>query len=232
MIRCWQVEVERRSAVLHNATRWEADFRWALCTSTAFNPARGSASNPAARTAPQLPVRAPRRALSATLSEGSEGLAALALRATGNVDVQLRRKSRAVASKSSPTFTRAPTATSAAAGSQRRIRREVAPVMRCRGPDAPQVRCGLMRCTSKQHDALHNGSACSRDAHCSQYYRTTFANWTFCIAVGSRGVRRSELVDEHGVGDGAHPPLMSATGLCTSTTADILAKCESGFAVR
>ena len=137
-----------------------------------------------------------------------------------------------MAFKSSRTATRAPAAATRAA-SERRIRREVAPVMRCRGPDAPQVRCGLMRCTSKQHDALHNGSACSRDARCSQYYRTTFANWTFCIAVGSRAVRRTALADEHGVGDGAlaHQPLVSAA-VCRSTTADILARCESGFAGR
>ena len=98
--------------------------------------------------------------------------------------------------------------------------------MRCRGPDAPQVRCGLMRCTSKQQDALHNGSACSRDARCSQYYRTTFANWTFCIAVASRGVRRTALLDEEDVG--AHS--LATVAVCASSTDDILARCESGFA--
>ena len=106
-----------------------------------------------------------------------------------------------------------------------RIRRELAPVMRCRGADASQVRCGLMRCASQQHDALHNGSACSRDARCSQYYRTTFANWTFCIAVGSRGVRRTALLDEGDVD--AHP--LASAAVCATTTADILARCETGF---
>ena len=83
----------------------------------------------------------------------------------------------------------------------------------------------LQRCTSKQHDPLHNGSACSRDARCSQYYRTTFANWTFCIAVGSRGVRRTALLDEGDVD--AHP--LASAAVCATTTADILARCETGF---
>ena len=99
---------------------------------------------------------------------------------------------------------------------ERRLRREVAPVMRCRGPDAPQVRCGLMRCTSKQIDALHNGSACSRDIHCSQYYRTTFANWTFCIIVGNR--RTPRLAQRPG----------RPWRICEANASEVLEACASG----
>ena len=137
------IELTRRAAMLHNATRWEDHFRRALC-----------------------------------LSAG-----------------------RSVTTTTTTTTTRAG-----------RPRPDVAPVMRCRGPAAPTMSCGKLRCTSRLGRHLHNGSNCVREARCRSYFESQFANWTFCIAVGyGKAVRRSSLV---------------SPAICNATRAGVLRECR------
>ena len=291
------VELHKRAAVLHNATRWREDFRWALCTSTGGGRdsmhgmldgmrAEGKATKAAKAGVGGRGAAGMRPAGSSITQRGElavttndrRGSLLMAVRRSRSSkaspshlrvgesrrlgDIHARRSPHATAATADATTTTVATtaaATAAAAAlparpARRRLRREVAPVMRCRGPDAPSVRCGLMRCTSHHMDALHNGSTCSKDARCSQYYRTTFENWTFCIAVASRTVRRATLggarghaaaygaVHLHGGGStvptsGARWPPGVQTGaqsdadwdVCSLSADDVLASCDRGF---
>ena len=96
----------------------------------------------------------------------------------------------------------------------KRPRNEVAPIMRCRGPAAPAVRCGAMRCDGPAA-MLHNGSACANDPACAGYFTTSFANWTFCIAVGSRRVKRTAL------------PAVRRWDVCTASREAVMDRCRA-----
>ena len=85
--------------------------------------------------------------------------------------------------------------------------------MRCRGPAAPSLHCGAMRCRGPEV-ALHERSLCQQDPRCEEYYTRTFANHTFCIAVGSRRVERT--------------PLQPATAaICMWSEVEVLARCRA-----
>ena len=100
------------------------------------------------------------------------------------------------------------------------LRREVAPIMRCRGPAAPSMRCGAMRCSGPP-EGLHNGSACANDPLCAAYFRKSFANWTFCIAVGSRRVERIALPATRGYG-------LERPRVCATSSEAVNSECSGG----
>lgn len=94
----------------------------------------------------------------------------------------------------------------------KRPRAEVAPIVRCRGRAAPTLRCGAMGCRGPA-SSLHNGSACATTPACATYFERTFANWTFCIAVGSRRTQRTSL-----------PEAMKR--VCVWSREDVLRRCQ------
>ena len=95
-------------------------------------------------------------------------------------------------------------------------RQEVAPVFKCRGREAPTVKCGRMRCGPGPIAPLHNNSECARDGDCASYYTSAFSNWTFCIAVGQRRVQRTTLRAER-------------RSVCKAEAEEVIGRCQRGF---
>eukprot|EP00966_Prymnesium_polylepis_P171164 3956660-Prymnesium_polylepis.1 len=97
-----------------------------------------------------------------------------------------------------------------------RFRHDRAPVLRCRGRDAPRLRCGAMGCGPGPASVVYPQSECAKEPRCAAYYSATFANWTFCIAAGSRRVARVTL----------EPRAWRA--FCSANASTVLARCEAG----
>jgi hypothetical protein len=83
-------------------------------------------------------------------------------------------------------------------------------VLKCRGGRAAAVGCGAMGCRGPA-SLLY--PSCARDEGCAAYYNETFANWSFCIATGSRRAPRAFLADE---------------SICTASASEVLRRCEAG----
>ena len=66
-----------------------------------------------------------------------------------------------------------------------------ATVVRCRGHGTKHS-CGSMGCRGPPN-LVYPKSSCERDPFCSRYFNTTFANWSFCVAVGARPADRTTL---------------------------------------
>ena len=70
---------------------------------------------------------------------------------------------------------------------------ERATVLRCRGRAGVATEgCGVMRCKGSP-SLVYEQSTCARSTPCAAYYTQQFANWSFCIAAGSRRATRSVL---------------------------------------
>ena len=91
-----------------------------------------------------------------------------------------------------------------------RLMTDRATVTRCRaGHNASLLHCGAMGCRGTTN-LVHKGSACEREPRCAAYYNSTFSNWNFCVAAGSRWARRAAVINR---------------SICNASTATVLSSC-------
>ena len=79
-------------------------------------------------------------------------------------------------------------------------------------PSAAARRRGVER-SGRRGPASRIYPSCAREDGCAAYYNQTFANWSFCIATGSRRAPRAFVADE---------------SICTTSAAEVLRRCEAG----